>query len=176
MKWELRIAAILSLLIVLLAVKGLWVRHGGETHIPILVEWGAPFYPVYFASADGEFLAPEFHPGEGDVDRILADLIEGPKTSGLGAVIPAEVRVLSCTRQGSVLFVNFSHHLRTNHPGGSRAELLTIYAIVNTLTEIAGIDRVQILIEYERSDTLTGHINLGEPLERDHTILNSILI
>ncbi len=61
-------------------------------------------------------------------------------------------------------------------PRWQQAESLTVYAIVNTLTEIAGIERVQILIENERSDTLTGHINLTEPLQRDYTILGSILI
>ena len=72
--------------------------------------------------------------------------------------------------------MSFSHHLRSNHPGGSRAEMLTVYGIVNSLTEIAGIERVQILIEYEQIDTLTGHIDLGKPLERDYSLLGSTMI
>ncbi|HHY15986.1 MAG TPA: GerMN domain-containing protein [Firmicutes bacterium] len=176
MKWEYRIAALLMALVLLLAARGLWSRYQAEKYVPTLVTWGEPFFPVYFASADGVHLEPEFRPGEANVEKMLQALVEGPRLPGLASVLPAGVNVLGYSMRAGVLYVSFSHHLRLNHPGGSRAESLTVYAIVNTLTEIAGIERVQILIENERSDTLTGHINLTEPLQRDYTILGSILI
>ncbi len=176
MKWEQGIAVFLAVLVLLSAVRWLLVRHKAEEHVLALIQWGEPFFPVYFASADGGHLAPEFRPGVGSVETIVEALLEGPRVPGLAPVFPTDVSVLGYSCRGGTIYISFSHHLRSNHPGGSTAELLTVYAIVNTLTEIDGIAKVQILIENERSDTLTGHINLTEPLQRDYTILGSILI
>ncbi|MDI9441646.1 MAG: GerMN domain-containing protein [Firmicutes bacterium] len=176
MKWERRIAGLLLILILLLVGRGVWKVYQGRMVPVSLIEEGAPYYPVYFAAADSAHLEPEFRPGTADVAAVLKDLLEGPRLPGLAPVLPPDVSVLGYTQRGSVLYVSFSHHLRSNHPGGSRAEMLTVYGIVNSLTEIAGIERVQILIEYEQIDTLTGHIDLGKPLERDYSLLGSTMI
>ena len=53
----------------------------------------------------------------------------------------------------------------SNHPGGSTAELQTIYSVVNTLTlNFPGIKKVQLLIDGSVHDTLAGHIVISIPL------------
>jgi len=58
------------------------------------------------------------------------------------------------------------------HPGGSTNELLTIYALVNTVTaNISSVERVQILIDGHQADTLAGHVDLRRPFERDASLV-----
>ena len=62
-------------------------------------------------------------------------------------------------------YVDFSGSLRTNHPGGSASEILTVYAIVSAITDnLPAITSVQILIEGHEVDTLAGHVDLRRPL------------
>ena len=45
------------------------------------------------------------------------------------------------------------------------------YAITNTLTEFKEIKRVQILVEGKKVITLSGHMDIEDPLERNKTLL-----
>ena len=54
-------------------------------------------------------------------------------------------------------------------PGGSEAELLTVYSVVNSLTaNFPAVKRVQILIEDRPAPTLAGHVDLTRPLRPGH--------
>jgi len=44
-------------------------------------------------------------------------------------------------------------------------------AIVNTLTEFAAVERVQILVDGEKVNTLFGHVDVTEPLGRSAAII-----
>lgn len=63
-------------------------------------------------------------------------------------------------------YLDFSSHIRDGHIGGTAAEFLTIAAILKTVFDAFPdeIKQVQILIEGEEARTLTGHLNLSEPL------------
>ena len=57
-------------------------------------------------------------------------------------------------------------------PGGSTLELLTVYAIVNTVTaNLSAVERVQILVDGKQADTLAGHVDLRRPFERDTSLV-----
>ena len=88
-------------------------------------------------------------------------------------VIPHEtaLRAFYVTPNGDA-FVDLSQAVTTGHPGGSTAELLTVYAIVNAVVaNLPTIQRVQILVEGKEVDTLAGHVDLRRPLQRDVTLL-----
>jgi hypothetical protein len=69
-------------------------------------------------------------------------------------------------------FVDLSPEASTAHPGGSSAELLTVYTLVNAvITNLPSVQRVQILIDGKEVDTLAGHIDLRRPLEQDLTLV-----
>jgi spore germination protein GerM len=129
---------------------------------------------LYFADGDAGTLAPEkryARMGGGksaDAASIIAELIKGPKSQSLYATIPPETRLIDAFELGDTLVLDFTHELQTNNPGGSTDELLTIYSIVNTLTEnLPGVKNVQILLEGAEVDTLTGHMDLSRPLTPD---------
>ena len=100
--------------------------------------------------------------------RAVEHLLEPPENSPFVSALPKGTRVLSVEvddRQ-QVAYVNFSRELVDNHPGGSYGEGNTIHAIVQTLTGIPGIRRVQILVEGKTVETVAGHVATDEPLER----------
>lgn len=104
-----------------------------------------------------------------DLARIAVEnLLEPPENSPFISVLPKGTRVLSVSVDDSqqTAYVNFSEEFVKNHPGGSYGEGTTIHAIVQTLTGIPGIRRVQILVEGKPVVTLAGHIAIDEPLER----------
>ncbi|HHW72042.1 MAG TPA: GerMN domain-containing protein [Firmicutes bacterium] len=177
MKKERILAWLLLAAVTALAVRALvgWpVPDGGA--IPTALDTSEPFYSVYFASPESGRLEPEFHQGTPTVDRVLADLLAGPQSGSLAGVLPAETAVLGYRQSGGTLYVSFSHHLVTNHPGGSTGEILTVYGIVNSLADIDGIEQVQILVENQVIDTLAGHLNLRRALSKDHTALGGHML
>lgn len=53
------------------------------------------------------------------------------------------------------------------HTGGSVGEWFTIYSIVNSLTELDNIKKVQFLIEGEKQQDFKGHMDFSKPFEAD---------
>lgn len=100
-----------------------------------------------------------------DVGRVVDLLLEGPRDPQHVRVIPQGTRLLDWKLEGEVAVLNFSRELIENHPGGSSAELQTVFSIVNTVTSIPGIQAVRILIEGEQVESLAGHVDLTEPLD-----------
>lgn len=104
-----------------------------------------------------------------DLARIAVEnLLDPPPNSPFVSVLPRGTRILSVSVDDSqqTAYVNFSEEFVKNHPGGSYGEAVTIHAIVQTLTGIPGIRRVQILVEGKPVETLAGHIAIDQPLER----------
>jgi spore germination protein GerM len=85
--------------------------------------------------------------------------------------IPKGTKVLNISVKNNIAYVDFSDELRKNHPGGSLGEMLTVYSIVDTLTEFPEIKKVQILISGAVVETLVGHIDLTSPLDRDLSLV-----
>ena len=77
-----------------------------------------------------------------------------------------------------VAYLDFSADLREGMGGGSMEELLTVYAIVDSVVlNIAEIDRVGILVNGRPVATLNGHLDLRRPLPPDYSlILGSIIV
>jgi spore germination protein GerM len=134
---------------------------------------------LFSVSADGETLVPyqqEVVLAEGLVPQgreILSAQLEKPMPPHV-PVIPegTTLRAFYVTESGDA-FVDLSTEVSSRHPGGSSAELLTVYAIVNAVTaNLSTVRRVQILIDGREADTLAGHIDLRSPLARDVSIVS----
>ena len=64
--------------------------------------------------------------------------------------------------------MDFSPEISTGHPGGSKAELLTVYTIVDALTvNLPAIKAVQLLVDGKAVETLAGHVDLRGPLAKN---------
>lgn len=103
---------------------------------------------------------------------IITALMQGSQ-SGLSDVFPkdTELRAFFVTEDGTA-YVDFNEALSRNHSGGARSELLTVFAIVNSLTlNLSSVDRVKFLIDGHQRETLAGHIGIS-----DHFKANILLI
>ncbi len=103
---------------------------------------------------------------------VVEELARGPAT-GLTATLPAGTRVLEVFVQAKgVAWVNLSAEAAGGLPGGSRAELLTVYSVVNSIvTNFPAVRRVRILVDDQPVASLGGHVDLSRPLPADMTLV-----
>jgi germination protein M len=100
----------------------------------------------------------------------LQELIAGPKDPSLKPVLPQNVRVLRIKVEKGLATVDFGQEI-TRLSVGSRGEVLVLAAIANTLTKLPEIERVQILVEGRKVDSLAGHVDITQPLGRNEEVL-----
>ncbi len=126
---------------------------------------------LYFMDDDEEYLIGEKREisrkdqVSEEAKEMIIELIKGPKEK-LIPTLPPRTRLLTLqiTKEG-VAKVNFNQALSKDHPGGSSAEMMTVYSIVNSLaSNFPQIKRVQILIEGKPIETIKGHLSLRNPL------------
>ena len=130
---------------------------------------------LYFANGMGEGLSVERrtveYPASSAIEKaIVEELIKGPENDGNISIIPTDTKVLSVETKNGVCFVNLSKEFKDKYQGGTAGEVLTIYSIVNSLTELDTVSSVQLLIEGEKKDTFV-HMAIAEPLARDKEII-----
>lgn len=138
--------------------------------------WFEPHEAVtlYFGAPDAQGVAPEVRwlpASRTSLANRLEALISGPEDPDLIAAIPRQTRILSVRREGDLVVVDFGPEIVAHHPGGSAGELITVYAVTNTLTEVAGVERVAWRIDGRPIETLVGHVDLTRPTRRDESII-----
>ena len=83
----------------------------------------------------------------------------------------ATLRDFYLTPKGTAV-LDFNKALTTDHPGGVQMELMTLYAIVNSLVlNIDQINSVKILTNGRESDTLAGHLDIRFPYKANMLIV-----
>lgn len=82
----------------------------------------------------------------------LEELIKGPEKEGHFSTIPEGTKLNSVSIKDGLASVDFSEEFKTNYPLGSAAEMMTVYSIVNTLTEFSAIKEVKFLVDGEPLD------------------------
>ena len=129
---------------------------------------------LYFPSAVADTLAVETReiidtkrPAE-RAAQIVTALIDGPQTDRALPAFPegTTLRRLWVEQDGNA-YADFSEELASGAAGGSADEILTVYAIVDSLTaNVPEIRRVGILVAGRERETL-GHLDLRRPLLPD---------
>jgi germination protein M len=134
---------------------------------------------LFVGAADGQHLTPvqrEVPFGEGTVEQgrqlVIAQL-EAGADAPLIRVVPAgaTLRAFYVT-EGGEAFVDLGPEIVAAHPGGTTAEQLTVYAIVNAIiTNLPSVASVQLLVDGREVDSLAGHVDLRRPLTRNDAVL-----
>jgi spore germination protein GerM len=104
-------------------------------------------------------------------ESIVNELLKGPINQNLIPTIPRGTKLISVTKNGNMVIVDFSKEFVDNHPGGSAGETITLYSIVNSLTELKDVEKVKFLIEGKERKEYKGHYEFNVPFERDETII-----
>ncbi len=131
---------------------------------------------LYFGTEDGYFrkekriMATEITPENAFI--LIEELIKGPEDSDTNLrVLPEGTTVLNYSYDQETKTATIDLGGTIREAKGSMGEIFAVYSIVNTLADIEGIEKVQILIEGEVIESLSGHIYLGEPLSPDYSFL-----
>jgi hypothetical protein len=106
---------------------------------------------------------------DGTARAAVEGLIEGP-LSNLAPSIPEGTQLLDISILNGVCTVDFSQAFVDNHISGSSNDLMTVYSIVNTLTEFSSIDKVKFLIEGKTGATF-GNFVFNEALARREDLI-----
>jgi germination protein M len=125
---------------------------------------------LYFSDSQAMYLEPEkrrISQTPSLARQAVIELIKGPENSELYPTIPQGTQVNEVYIVDDIVYVDLSEEIFKNHPGGSSGELMTVYSIVSTLTEIPPIVGVQILVEGNEMNSLVGHVDISMPLLRD---------
>ncbi|MCR5756372.1 MAG: GerMN domain-containing protein [Selenomonas sp.] len=96
----------------------------------------------------------------------LKALLDGTKEKGLTTIVPKQAKVKSVKVQGDTAIVDFDDNLVKKFIGGSTGEEMLVGSIVNTLTEFKEIKKVQLLVEGKKIESISGHLDLSQPVER----------
>jgi hypothetical protein len=123
---------------------------------------------LYFGDLQGRFLRAEQRVIDRPADdvafgrQLVEALIDGPQKGG-SRTLPEGVRLRAFFVTGGTAYVDFVSDAFVGHPGGVDTELLSIYAIVNTLVvNVETIREVKILIGGQERPTLAGHVDLQQ--------------
>ena len=125
---------------------------------------------VYYPNNDGTSLVAVSRIVNTEKDdkytAALKSLLTGTKEKGQTNIIPKKTNLHKVTVADGVATVDFSKELSQKSSGGSTGEEMLVGSIVNTLTEFPEVKKVQILIDGMHVETLSGHMDLSEPLVR----------
>ncbi len=130
---------------------------------------------LYFASADGQSLVERstdvYYNANISIERLVIDqLISGIEGDDAVSPIPSGTKVVSVTVTDGICYVNFDSTFLTGSTIASSDVLL--YSIVDSLTELSNINKVQILVDGGTDATgATFTFSLGTSYERDLSLL-----
>jgi germination protein M len=127
---------------------------------------------LYFSDDNGMYLVPVDYDviinTDEEIERtILNMLMVGPYEDGLVSTIPEDTKINNVYTNKGICYVDLSEEFITNHSGGSTGESFTIYSIVNSLTELSNISKVQFLIDGEIKEEYKGHIEFDKLFEKN---------
>lgn len=138
---------------------------------------------LYFKHKYCDYLVPEVRNAVRDKQSweqlVVEEILKGPSQHDRVSIMPSGVRVLDVTHKGETVFINLSQEFiedidLSKIPGKedipeekramAKAEMkrLSIYSIVNSLTELEGINQVKFLIENRSMSISDMDEELGE--------------
>jgi len=129
---------------------------------------------LFYVSDDGtrlQAIERDVPFGEGTVEqaRHIVEAQLAPAVEPLVSAVPigTALRALFVTDRGEA-YVDLSREVASGHSGGSMNEVLTVYTVVDVLTEnLPAVTSVQILVDGKQVSTLAGHVDLRRPLEKN---------
>jgi hypothetical protein len=128
---------------------------------------------LFYVSPDGDALVQArssvpYGATPAEQARKLVEAQIAPPPDGSLSAIPSgtTVRQVFLTGSGEA-YVDLGPEIVKAHSGGSLNEALAVFAIVNVITvNLPDVTAVQILVDGREVDTLSGHIDLRQPLQK----------
>lgn len=124
---------------------------------------------LYYANEKGDALVKKIqdvvYESSYSIEKdVINRLIQGPFGDGYYQTLPSNLQLISIGVKDKICYVNFDSTFLTDAlPIDGN---LIVYSIVNSLTELADVQRVQIMVDGD-SNIVFRDISLATPLERD---------
>lgn len=144
-------------------------NSAGQTSAPVR---------LYFADAQSRFLVEEQRSKPADIamslpEYILRSLITGPQSDSLSPTIPKGTMLLSVSVQDGACLVDFSAEFWQNRPEQELQERMTVFSVVNSLSQLDEIDTVEILVEGNPVPRYL-YLDLAQPLSEDSRLIGPV--
>ena len=130
---------------------------------------------LYFGDSNAEKVIAEkreveLSKGE-QLERIIfLELMKGPQTDGLHGTVPKGTKLLSVRTSNGLCTLDLSKEFVDNSPGGTAGESMTLNSVVDSMTELSYIKKVQFLIDGQKREIYT-HAIFDEPFSRNENII-----
>lgn len=133
---------------------------------------------VYYTDQDRRYLIGQdisVNLAEEDdvIDYLISQLAAAPKDSRLLSCLPTGTKLLSAQVDDGLCTLDLSGEFDSRGWTTSEAQRLTLMCLVNTLTQLEGVDRVEFSVE---GDLLAQYrlLNISEPLVFDETVIGPV--
>lgn len=111
--------------------------------------------------------------------KIVEELIKGPEKEGTKSTIPTGTKLaapVSVDVQNSTATVDLTNEFVELHPGGKTEASLTIYSIVNSLTELKEVQKVKFLINGKQQSDFKGNFQFDATFPRSAGLISKIAV
>ncbi len=125
---------------------------------------------LYFADETGQYLQAEtrevMHSINTSMERLIVEqILAGPETEGLKSTVPPETKLLNISVTDSVCYLNFDAAFLNNTL--DVADEIPIYSIVDSLTQLTTVNRVQFSVNGSPSVMFRDRISLDALFEQN---------
>lgn len=130
---------------------------------------------LYFANGKKDLLTAEtrevVHNINTSLERLVVEqLIAGSQTGG-GAVLPKDTRILNVSLTDNTCYVNLDSAFLNGEVDA--ADYIPVYALVNSLTELQTVNKVQITVNGSANVMYRNVLSLSTPFEREEKYVES---
>ena len=131
---------------------------------------------LYFADSNGEKLVGQTRTikitDQQPIEQyIINELIKGTKDKEMKSLLSKKTVLVSVDVEENICYLNFKSNFLADNKGNEQHEKLVIYSIVNSLTELQTIARVQFYMDGKRVSNF-GNMRIKDYIERNTAIIN----
>ena len=133
---------------------------------------------LFFADKEGDGLVKQkrviHYSSNISLEKLVVEqLIEGPKNAKLQSTLPTGTKLINISVVDGVCYLNFDDTFR-NSLNSKLTEEVILYSIVNSLTSLSYVDKVQISINGEDDGVLIYNYKLSSMYEFNEKIVHDI--
>lgn len=130
---------------------------------------------LYFANSEGNALVPEKRTikitDQQPIEQyIINELIKGPNDKKSKSLLSGKTVLVSVDVEENICYLNFKSDFLKINQGTEKYEKLVIYSIVNSLTELQTISRVQFYMDGKRVENF-GSVKIDDYIGRNTSII-----
>lgn len=135
---------------------------------------------LYFSNENGDRLIKEtreevYYSSNVSLEKLVMEqLLEGPQAGGAKSALPEGTKLISVSVVDGVCYVSLDETFKNQDYKTNEA--VVIYSIVNSLTELPTINKVQISVNGDTSGVYRDHFSLSDMYERNLDFVEAVQV